>query len=112
MPGGEAADDGVAGPAQRGDAEQDVRLVGKPSAGRGGARGWIGSRHAAVVLDPVRTRRSSRPSLTPGRNFARRSSQTRIFANQQWAGCIATMRGAVGVAARPAASAVAAVAKT
>ncbi len=61
MPGGEAADDGVAGPAQRGDAEQDVRLVGKPSAGRAGARGGIGSGHAAVVLDPVQTRRGPRP---------------------------------------------------
>ena len=30
VPGGKPADNGVAGPAQRGDAEQDVGLVGEP----------------------------------------------------------------------------------
>jgi hypothetical protein len=37
MSGGEAADDGVAGPAQRGDGEQQIGLVGEPVAGGGGA---------------------------------------------------------------------------
>src|SRR6185437_14425658 len=33
--GGEPPDDGVAGPAQRGDGEQEIRLVRDPAAGRG-----------------------------------------------------------------------------
>jgi hypothetical protein len=41
MPGGEAADDGVAGPAQRGDREQQIGLIGEPVAGGGGAGGVI-----------------------------------------------------------------------
>ena len=36
MAGGQPSDDGVAGPAQRGDAEQQIRLVGEPVPGRGG----------------------------------------------------------------------------
>ncbi len=42
MPGGEAADDGVAGPAQRGDREQQIGLIGEPVAGGGGAGSVIG----------------------------------------------------------------------
>ena len=68
MAGGEAADDGVAGPAQRGDGEQQIGLVGEPAARGGGFRAAIGSRHRAVVLGPgSMTPRPARYS-TPGRN--------------------------------------------
>jgi hypothetical protein len=43
MSGGEAADNGIAGPEQRGDAEQQIGLLGKPAAGSGrrGIRGLV-----------------------------------------------------------------------
>ena len=66
MPGGEAADDGVAGPAQRGDAEQEIRLVGEPVAGGGGARGLVGSRHQSVVLARVQATPRPGPARTAG----------------------------------------------
>ena len=40
MAGGQPPDDGVAGPAQRGDAEQQIRLVGEPVAAIGRVR-WV-----------------------------------------------------------------------
>src|SRR4051794_35042438 len=42
MSGGKPADDGVACPAQRGDAEQEVGLVGDPTAYGCGAAGLVG----------------------------------------------------------------------
>src|SRR5438093_7372719 len=68
MPGGEAADDGVAGPAQRGDGEQQIGLVGEPAAGGGGFRAAIGNRHKAVVLGPDSMAPRPARSSTPGRN--------------------------------------------
>ncbi|OIQ66071.1 hypothetical protein GALL_523640 [mine drainage metagenome] len=53
MAGGEATDDGIAGPAQRGDREQQIRLIGEPAAWRSGIGGLIGNRHAAAVLGLV-----------------------------------------------------------
>src|ERR1700728_1623936 len=90
MPGSEPADDGVTGPAQRGEAEQQIRLVGNPAAAGSGVRGGVGSRHIfwgrfgdAAARPVVRTR----PEFC-----ARLVSQTRIFALYQWARCIATMQ--------------------
>src|SRR5260370_6117759 len=57
MPGGEAADDGIAGPAQRREREQQIRLVGEPVAGGGGIGGLIGSGHAADTFGTSSYRR-------------------------------------------------------
>ena len=70
MPGGKPADDGVAGPAQRGDAEQQIGLVGDPVAGRGGAR-WseadIRARFLARFMTPRPAWRARRAGMLPGR---------------------------------------------
>ena len=63
MPGGEPADDGVAGPAQRGDAEQQIGLVGEPVAGRGGA----GRRSEADMSRRPVHGAAARPASAPGR---------------------------------------------
>src|SRR5260370_7859669 len=65
MPGGEAADDGIAGPAQRREREQQIRLVGEPVAGGGGIGGLIGSAHEAVVFRPGSLRPPPPPPPPP-----------------------------------------------
>src|SRR5215213_8306071 len=61
MPGGEAADDGVAGPAKCCDREQQIGLVGEPAAGGTEANGAIGSRHKTV--EPGSKDAAARPTL-------------------------------------------------
>ena len=72
MAGGETADDGVAGPAQRGDAEQQIGLVGDPVArGRRGACEVWSEADMLVENGPVQRAAAPARHLVPGRLFAR-----------------------------------------
>src|SRR5215475_12924169 len=53
MSGGETSDDGVAGPAQRGDAEQEVGLAGDPVARSRRTRGLVGGGHFRIQLGNI-----------------------------------------------------------
>ena len=90
MAGGEPADDGVAGPAQRGDAEQQIRLVGDPVRRIAGALGSEADirKDKARFMAPRPARRWRRAG-----EIARPASQTPICRVHQWGRCIATMRG-------------------
>ena len=67
VPGGKPADDGIAGPAQRGDGQQQIRLPADPGPGSRAVLRRMGDRHSKV--------------------------QTRIPGLHQWRRCIVTMRG-------------------
>ena len=93
MSGGEAADDGVAGPAQRGDAEQQIGLVGDPADRESACSGWDRKRTCGWSFSARFKDAAARPAFGAGPEIvARPCSQTRIFAAHQWGGCIATMR--------------------
>jgi hypothetical protein len=97
MPGGEAADDGVAGPAQRGDREQEIRLVDGPVSGRRCAWGLIGSGHGVGARSLLAAQYAAAPpGVPPGRWLLPGPDHRHGFSRpSNGDGCIATMHPAV-----------------